>query len=65
VQTEMIQWAMDSNVSLYDMGGIGEASPEDGLFVFKRTFVKDDPREYIGEIDVVLDDATYDELVRK
>ena len=63
VQTAMIQWAMDSQVSLYDMGGISEASPEDGLFVFKRTFVKDEPREYIGEIDVVLDDAVYQQLV--
>lgn len=65
VQTAMIQWAMDSGVSLYDMGGIEEASDQDGLFVFKRTFVKDDPREYIGEIDVVVDEDAYTELVRK
>lgn len=65
VQTAMIQWAMDSGVSLYDMGGIEEASDQDGLFVLKRTFVKDDPREYIGEIDVVVDEDAYTELVRK
>jgi len=35
------------------------------LYKFKRNFVRQDPTEYIGEIDVVLDDAIYDELVRQ
>ncbi|MDR3241832.1 MAG: peptidoglycan bridge formation glycyltransferase FemA/FemB family protein [Lactobacillaceae bacterium] len=64
VQTAMIQWAIDSGVELYDMGGIEAVDEHDGLYVFKHTFIKADPREYIGEIDVVLDEAVYQELVK-
>jgi len=63
-QSAMIQWALDENIALYDMGGIGEASDDDSLYRFKRNFVKADPLEYIGEIDVVLDDKVYAELVK-
>lgn len=65
VQTAMVQWALDEGVDLYDMGGIESQSTDDGLYVFKHTFIKADPLEYIGEIDLVLDDAAYTELVRK
>ncbi|AVH74978.1 UDP-N-acetylmuramoylpentapeptide-lysine N(6)-alanyltransferase [Weissella koreensis] len=62
VQTEMIQWALDKHLAGYDMGGIEVADNSDGLYAFKRNFVKADPREYIGEIDVVLDEDTYHEM---
>ncbi|MDR3189658.1 MAG: peptidoglycan bridge formation glycyltransferase FemA/FemB family protein [Lactobacillaceae bacterium] len=65
VQTSMIQWAIDSGVALYDMGGIEAVDEHDGLYIFKHTFIKAEPREYIGEIDVVLDEPTYAKLVRK
>lgn len=64
VQSAMIQWALDEKVALYDMGGIEEATTNDPLYVFKHTFVKAEPLEYIGEIDVVLDDAVYADLVK-
>ncbi|MBS0949499.1 peptidoglycan bridge formation glycyltransferase FemA/FemB family protein [Weissella minor] len=63
LQLTMIQWTMDSGCELYDLGGIGEASTEDGLYHFKHEFVRTDPVEYIGEIDKVLDQSAYDELV--
>ncbi|QIL50272.1 aminoacyltransferase [Weissella coleopterorum] len=62
VQTAMIQWALDEHLAAYDMGGIGEADNSDGLYAFKHNFVKAEPREYIGEIDVVFDEATYHEM---
>lgn len=65
VQTAMIQWALDAGVDLYDMGGIASQSTDDGLYVFKHTFIKADPREYIGEIDLVLDENAYTTLVHK
>ncbi|MCM0582985.1 peptidoglycan bridge formation glycyltransferase FemA/FemB family protein [Weissella diestrammenae] len=64
VQTAMIQWALDAHVAAYDMGGIEAVDEHDGLYIFKHTFVKADPREYIGEIDVVLDEQVYHELVK-
>ncbi|MBM7616646.1 lipid II:glycine glycyltransferase (peptidoglycan interpeptide bridge formation enzyme) [Weissella uvarum] len=64
VQSEMIQWAIDSKVERYDLGGIESESTDDSLYVFKHVFVKDAPVEYIGEIDKVLDQAAYDELVQ-
>ncbi|MDN4462675.1 UDP-N-acetylmuramoylpentapeptide-lysine N(6)-alanyltransferase [Fructilactobacillus sanfranciscensis] len=65
VQTEMIQWALDEpDITLYDMGGIESESTSDPLWVFKHTFVKAAPVEYIGEIDAVLDDDVYKELVK-
>lgn len=63
VQTAMIQWALDTGVSRYDMGGIATPDETDGLYVFKHTFVKEAPVEYIGEIDVVFDQDVYNELV--
>ncbi|GEA94381.1 methicillin resistance protein [Weissella viridescens] len=64
VQSEMIQWALDTNTDLYDLGGIESESTDDSLYVFKHVFVKDAPREYIGEIDKVLDPEVYAELVK-
>lgn len=64
VQSAMIQWALDEDIALYDMGGIEEESTSDPLYVFKHTFVKAAPLEYIGEIDVVLDNDVYNELVK-
>lgn len=62
VQTAMIQWALDEHLSAYDMGGIEVEDPSDGLYVFKHTFVKAPAREFIGEIDVVLDQDTYHQM---
>lgn len=64
VQTAMIQWALDAGVARYDMGGIDTPDETDGLYVFKHTFIKEAPVEYIGEIDVVLDEAVYNKLVQ-
>ncbi|MFL4498178.1 lipid II:glycine glycyltransferase FemX [Weissella sp. MSCH1] len=64
-RVHMVQWALDAGLKRYDIGGIDHADNTDGLYKFKRNFVRQDPTEYIGEIDVVLDDAIYDELVRQ
>lgn len=63
IQVEMIQWAIDAKMPLYDLGGIEEEDVEDSLWQFKRNFVRDGAQEYIGEIDLVLDQATYDAVV--
>lgn len=63
IQRKIIQWSLDSGIELYDMGGVEQASNEDSLYKFKHEFVQADSFEYIGEIDKVLDQAAYDELV--
>jgi lipid II:glycine glycyltransferase (peptidoglycan interpeptide bridge formation enzyme) len=64
LQNHMIQWAIDSKTPLYDMGGIGAEDSSDSLWTFKRHFVRTPAREYVGEIDVVLDQAVYAQLVQ-
>lgn len=67
IQLAMMEWAVAAGKHYYDLGGVGELDAEDMLYRFKIGFLGKDeaPREYIGEIDLVLDDTVYDELVRK
>ncbi|MBM7543637.1 lipid II:glycine glycyltransferase (peptidoglycan interpeptide bridge formation enzyme) [Weissella beninensis] len=66
MQVAMMEWAVAAGKHAYDLGGVGEIDPDDNLYRFKVGFLgKDEPREYIGEIEYVLDDAVYEELVRQ
>ena len=60
IQVKMAQWAIDEKVPLYDLGGIEKEDASDALWTFKHHFVRGAAREYIGEIDLVLDQAAYD-----
>lgn len=64
---EAIQYAINNRYSEYDMGGIFSTdSSKDGLYRFKRKFVReDDYTRYIGEIDVVYNNKLYNEFVKK
>lgn len=63
IQEEMIQWAIDTNVRYYDMGGIEKADNSDSLYSFKRNFVRQSVSEYIGEIDCVFDELVYQKMI--
>lgn len=65
IQEEMIQWAIDTNVKYYDMGGIEKAEPSDSLYSFKRNFVRQLVSEYIGEIDYVFDETIYKKVIEE
>lgn len=67
IQVAMMEWAVTAGKHAYDLGGVGELDSEDSLYRFKIGFLGKDEtaREYIGEIDCVLDDAVYDQLVRQ
>lgn len=67
IQVAMMEWAVAEGMSAYDLGGVGAADAEDSLYRFKSGFLGkyESPRVYIGEIDCVLDDAVYDQLVRQ
>lgn len=60
VQWEMIKWGLHAGKQQYDFGGVGDFISTDGLYKFKHGFAySDEPAEYIGELDWVLDDAGY------
>lgn len=60
VQWEMIKWGLVAGKREYDFGGVGDFVATDGLYKFKHGFAySDEPAEYIGELDWVLDDAGY------
>lgn len=67
IQVAMMEWAVATGKHAYDLGGVGELDSEDSLYRFKVGFLGKDEtaREYIGEIDYVLDDKVYDQLVRQ
>lgn len=63
---EAIEYALDKGYLEYDMGGIFSTDAgKDGLYRFKRRFVrKDDYTRYIGEIDVVYNRDYYKEFLK-
>lgn len=55
-----IQDAIRSSMNEYDMGGIFVADDADGLYRFKKQLCgAEGLRSYIGELDLVFDDAKY------
>lgn len=67
IQVAMMEWAVSVNKHAYDLGGVGSLDASDSLYVFKSGFLgkKGIPKEYIGEIDCVLDESVYTQLVRE
>ncbi|SYW05772.1 UDP-N-acetylmuramoylpentapeptide-lysine N(6)-alanyltransferase [Oenococcus oeni] len=64
LQWEMTKWGLSLQKAEYDFGGVGAFDPSDGLYRFKHGFTyKDAPREYIGEVDKVLDKDAYDKYL--
>lgn len=61
---EAIEYALEKGMSEYDMGGIFSTdASSDGLYRFKRKFVrKDDYTRFVGEIDVVYNEDLYKEF---
>ena len=57
---EMIKWGIETGAEQYDFGGVFELSKNDGLYKFKKSFCnKDEPAQYIGEIDKVFKPFMY------
>lgn len=66
MQWSMIQWAMEMGMEEYDFGGIFEMNHKDGLFRFKNGFCyAEGPTEFIGELDLILNEAAYREYVER
>ncbi len=62
MQWEMIKWAIEMKMDMYDFGGVFSLDDSDGLYKFKRGFCnKDGHSEWIGELDLVLDSEAYSE----
>ena len=63
---ELIQWGVELGLDYFNMGGTYSLDMEDGLFFFKHGFCKaDEPFVWVGELDVVLDEAAYGEFTAK
>lgn len=66
MQWEMIRWALELGMEEYDFGGVFELNNEDGLFRFKNGFCKSQgPTEFIGELDLILDEEAYRKYVER
>ncbi|MFT8324328.1 lipid II:glycine glycyltransferase FemX [Oenococcus sicerae] len=64
LQWEMTKWGLSLGKAEYDFGGVDRFDPSDGLYRFKHGFTyEDQPREYIGEIDKVLDQQAYEQYL--
>ena len=60
MQWEMIKWALETNCTKYNFGGVLNLDKNNGLYKFKSGFCKKDGvTEYIGEIDKVYDKKIY------
>ena len=66
MQWEMIKWGIELGKTRYNLGGVYAFTPEDGIFHFKNGFCQHvGPTEWIGELDVVLDESAYQEYVSR
>ncbi|MGX7051243.1 lipid II:glycine glycyltransferase FemX [Leuconostoc palmae] len=66
VQWEMLKWGLSLGKVEYDFGGVGDFTPDDGLYKFKHGFAYHDPHaEYIGELDWVIDDVAYKSYIEQ
>lgn len=64
VNWEGIKWALEKGCNYYDLGGVFELDNSDGLFQFKNGLIRPNvPIEYIGEIDKVYNQETYELFV--
>lgn len=62
---EAIEYAIERGSLEYDMGGIFSTDPKDGLYGFKRKFVReDDYTRFIGEIDMVYNEEIYKDFIK-
>lgn len=63
---ELMVWGLGRGAESYDMGGVFDLDPDDGLYLFKRAFCKGDggATEFVGEVDVVHNRALYAVLAR-
>ena len=60
IQFENIKYAIAAGYEKYDLGGIFTTDINDGLYRFKRKFADNKVVHWIGNLDIVLDQAAYD-----
>lgn len=66
MNVEVIRDAMEKGMEEYDMGGIFIKDMNSGLYHFKRELIGEDSyREFLGEIDLVLDPDLYEEFLNR
>lgn len=61
---EAILYALKNGYTQYDMGGVFNFDVSDGLYTFKYNFCgSEGHKEFIGELDVVLDEERYNSFI--
>lgn len=65
MQQTMIKWAIETNCTFYDFGGIFETTKDNGLYRFKSGFCRQEGvTRFIGEIDHVYNKIVYFAFVK-
>ena len=63
---DLIQWGHETGMKYFNMGGVFSLDVSDGLYFFKYGFCKaNDPFVWIGELDVVTDEAAYAKFINR
>lgn len=66
MQWEMIRWGLEMGMEEYDFGGVFEFGPQNGLYRFKSGFCEvEGVTEFIGELDLVLDEEVYQHFLNR
>lgn len=56
---EAIEYALERGSLEYDFGGVFSTDSSDGLYRFKKKFVREDYTRFVGEIDIVYNEELY------
>lgn len=59
INYEEVSYAVKNGYQEYDMGGIFSVDEDDGLYSFKKKFTEDNVKDWIGELDLILDKEKY------
>lgn len=65
INFEEIKFAFENGYRYYDMGGIFSTDETDGLYLFKRKFTADGVVNWIGNLDIPLDVAKYEQFTQR
>lgn len=64
INFEEVKYAVENGFKEYDMGGIFSTDKDDGLYAFKKKFTEDNVKNWIGEIDLVIDEEKYNQFIQ-
>lgn len=63
LDAEEIRYCCENNIRYYDLGGVKSLDINDGLYRFKRKFTNNNIIKWIGNIECIIDEDSYQKFI--